>query len=556
MWEGDGYELMSTPKKYNPLIIAEAKKLARSLLTFFWKPFPWQKKALEIVRKKNTTAIICCNKNGKTCFGANTVISWALGYEPWQRVDKDDPDALEVGGKYYRRSSLGIAPPVNIIIVGEDWKLHLGRTIVPELKKWAPEGWYETKKNEQGVEYLWTWNNKSTFTIMCYTQDDDLFEGFRAQGAWEDEPPEKKKHQALSRGLLLDGGKTLMTLTPLKEAWILDDIVLSGRKDIGVIDGLMLTDNPMLYGGEIKILKDAGFTDERIEDYFNLLFYDDFLKKTYVTDKGHKAENFLLNNIPVEKQEEIYKLKILKFIKDIEPVDVPPRVFGQFKHLVGRVLKSFDMSIHSIKPFIVPTKWPVTAMIDWHPGTPQAISYWAVDERDIHYCIGEVWRNMSSGEIADDIIRKKIAGWRIEDVYIDPLAKGDTAYLKNMVGTDVQSSFNIIYDKLSEHGISLTVATKDKDSGIENIREWLRGVNGLATCYIFNNCERHFYEVMRWVIDENTGKPSKESDDHFMENWYRYTLTGTKYSEYQITPLSENTLGESSSPITSAWMGV
>lgn len=228
-----------------------------------------------------------------SALGANVVISWALGYEPWRYVEPESSNGICVGGQWYHKSSLGIEPPVNIIITGEDWKLHLGRVIVPELIKWAPRGWYTTKSNEQGVEYYWTWNNKSTFTLMSYTQDDDLFESFRAQGAWEDEPPPKSKHTALSRGLLLDNGKTLMTLTPLKEAWILDDIVLSGRRDIGIVGDLKITDNPDLYNSDVAVLRGMGLSDVQIDKFFDLLLYEDKEKGTPVIDQGSAAEKFL-----------------------------------------------------------------------------------------------------------------------------------------------------------------------------------------------------------------------------------------------------------------------
>jgi hypothetical protein len=130
--------------------------------TFFFEPYPWQERLLEAIRNKTTVAAISSNKIGKTACVINILISWLLGYEPWHSCDKDDPEAVGQFGYYYRRSSLGIKPPVNLILTGEDWKLHVGRVLVPELKKWAPIGWYQTKKNEQGVEYYWEWNNKST----------------------------------------------------------------------------------------------------------------------------------------------------------------------------------------------------------------------------------------------------------------------------------------------------------------------------------------------------------------------------------------------------------
>ena len=506
---------------------------------FFWKPYPWQAKAVEKVRTANTMVAVSSNKLGKTAFGANIVISWALGYEPWNPTFEGDPDGMEPdkGGIWYKKSSLGIEPPVNIIIAGEDWKLHLGKTIVPELIKWAPQGWYTTRKNEQGVDYYWEWENKSTYTLMSYSQDDALFESFRAQGAWEDEPPPKTKHNALSRGLLLDNGKTLMTFTPLKEAWTLDEIVLSGRKDIAIMDGLKITDNPALTQSDIAVLSGMGLDKEQMRQYFRLLLYENFEKRTPVRDRGYAAERFLDDTVSNDKIPDISNLKMLKFIKDIDPDDVPPRVFGQFKSLVGRVLKQFDENIHKIKRFDVPTDWPVVVMIDFHLSTPQAVSYWTVNRQEINYCIGETWENLSADGIADDIVRKiKWYGWKIEKAFIDPLSKGDTAYMRNALGTNLRSTFETLEERLSEHGITLYVASKDKDSGIKNIQTWLKGPNGMPTCYVFEDCERHLYEVKRWVFDED-GKPTKASPDHFMENWYRYTLTGNRWEDAQIKPL-------------------
>jgi hypothetical protein len=494
-------------------------------------------------------AAISSNKIGKTACVINILISWLLGYEPWHSCDKDDPEAVGQFGYYYRRSSLGIKPPVNLILTGEDWKLHVGRVLVPELKKWAPIGWYQTKKNEQGVEYYWEWNNKSTLTIMSYTQDDDLFESFRAQGVVMDEPPPQTKYAAMSRGLLLDCGKTLLSLTPLKEAWILDEIVLSGRRDIGIVDGLNITDNPDLYKSDLAVLGDMGLNNEQKQAFFDLLLYENKEKGRPVTDRGKSAERFLESVVAVETLDEISKLKILKFIKDIDPSDVPPRVFGMFKSLVGRVLKEFDKEIHVIKPFEVPTDWPVVPMIDFHLSTPQMISYWAVNKQDVHYCIGEKWENINGDEVADDIIRRKNKfSWNIHDVYIDPLSKGDTAYMKNRIGSDLKDTYSIIEDKLAGHGITLHVASKDKDSGVKNLQSMLRGPNGLPTLYIFDTCDRFLYEVNRWVFDDE-GKPIKEND-HSMENAYRYTLVGNKYEEHVI-----NALPPRLRTGTGSWMG-
>jgi hypothetical protein len=386
--------------------------------------------------------------------------------------------------------------------------------------------------------------------LMSYTQEDDLFESFRAQGAWEDEPPPKAKHTALSRGLLLDNGKTLMTLTPLKEPWVLDEIVLSGRKDVGVVDGLKITDNPELLESDTDTLKDLGLNDLQIAKFMDLLLYEDKVKEKPVSDKGYSAERFLEKIVPEDRHNDIAKLKILKFIKDIDPDDVPPRVFGQFKALVGRVLKKFDENVHKIKTFEVPTNWPVVAMIDFHLSTPQAISYWAVNPQNIDFLIAETWKNLDADGIADDIIRKmRFHGWKIEDAYIDPLSKGDTSYIRNRIGSDVRDTYSILSDRLAEEGITLQVASKDKTSGIKNIESKLSGPSGMPTVYLVEDCERHFFEINRWIYDDK-GLPAKEND-HFMENWYRFTLTGTKFENYVIPPRPHTQVAASAG----AWMG-
>ena len=230
---------------------------------------------------------------------------------------------------------------------------------------------------------------------MSYTQDDDLFESFRAQGVVMDEPPPQSKYAAMSRGLLLDNGKTLMSLTPLKEAWMLDEIVLSGRRDIGVVDGLSIVDNPDLYNSDLKTLDEMGLTDEQKTHFFDSLLYENKAKGAPVADRGQAALRYLEKTITKEQESLISSLRILKFVQDIDPADVPPRVFGQVKSLVGRVLKEFDENIHVIKPFEVPTDWPVVAMVDFHLSKPQAVSFWAVNKQDVHFCIDEIWENLS-----------------------------------------------------------------------------------------------------------------------------------------------------------------
>jgi hypothetical protein len=155
---------------------------------------------------------------------------------------------------------------------------------------------------------------------------------------------------------------------------------------------------------------------------------------------------------------------------------------------------------------------------------------------------------LSAEGIGDDIIRKWKGGLDIKRVFIDPLSKGDTAYMRNQLGTSIRDTFSILDEKLAKYNMILQVASKDKDSGIKNIETGLAGPNGLPTYFLFDTCTRHLFEVQRWVFDE-AGKPAKEND-HFMENWYRYTLTGAKYEDFQINPVSAGSPAQSG-----GWLG-
>lgn len=532
----------------------ELDKVRKANLCYFFAPYKWQMQTLDTIRRKNTTAVIISNKNGKTALGANTVISWALGYEPWNEVDKNYPDAVCVDGIYFKFSSLGIKPPVKIRIVGLDWREHIGDTIVPELKKWAPDGMYHTKKNEQGVEHIWEWFNGSEFRIMCNSQDDMVFESFRCQAAWLDEPPERNKYIGISRGVYLDNGKILFTMTPLKAAWVLDDIVLSDRGDIGVIDKLDIRANEDTYRDDCNKLYSLGLNEQQVSKYFDLLLFENKAKGRYVTDKGKGAEEFVKSIAPIEKHEDIYKLRMLTFVKNCEIKQVPARIFGEFLSLVGRVLKDFNPDIHlidEIEPSKVPTDWVIVPMIDWHPGKEIAISYWAIDKHNIHYCIREIWEHLKPQEIVDEIVRmKKAFSWNINDAFIDPIAKGSTSYAKNIVGSHLEDVFSQVSEALAEEEITLNIPEKRPESGITNIETRLRGVNGVALSYICRNLTRHIYEINRWIYGEDE-KPVKEND-HFMENWYRFELTGIQYEDNIIqkyTPSSAYREGN-------AWMGM
>lgn len=287
---------------------------------------------------------------------------------------------------------------------------------------------------------------------------------------WADEPCSREKYVANRRGIVTTDGVFILTMTSVYESWILDDIILSPDKTVGCVTHVPMKANTLLSVEAIRSFRAA-----------------------------------------LAGREE----------------EITPRIDGGFLQLSGRVLKEFNKDKHVIAPFEIQHDWLVTAMIDLHLSKPQAVSFYAVDPHNIYYAIDEVWENMPGETIADIIVKKKAEKhWRLTQAFIDPLSKGDDNYFKNRGGAE--TSFAIIDKSLARNRIRLQVASKDKDSGVRNLKSRLKGPNGLPCLYFFDTCKRHIHEIMRWVMDDN-GHPSKEGDDHFMENLYRYTLTGAKY---------------------------
>lgn len=236
----------------------KVEKHKASYGSLYYKPYKWQARFIEKVREKLITLTSSPNKIGKTAMGSNIVISWALGYEPWNRVSKEEAKEdlhVEIKGVYYRKSSLGIDPPVMIRISGEDWEEHIEKTLIPTLKEFAPAEEYKLLKNNQGAEAHWVWKNESEFILQTHRQDVALWESSNNDGWWPDEPPPKDKYDSMTRGLFLRKGKIIMPTTPLKEAWILDDLVLSNRKEIGIIEDLSILDNDDLKEHDMEVLR-------------------------------------------------------------------------------------------------------------------------------------------------------------------------------------------------------------------------------------------------------------------------------------------------------------
>jgi len=378
-------------------------------------------------------------------------------------------------------------------LIGQDWEKHIKAVIAPELKKWWPKRRkVKVRKNNNGVEYYWEDEaTGSTLEIMSNLQDSDLHEGWNGDLIVYDEPPKREIRVANARGLIDRKGRELFAMTLLKEAWVDREIIKAvdekGRPD------------PTVYSvdGDINVNIGYGITQEGVD----------------------------------------------QFIKTLTDDEISARIEGKPSYMSGLVYPKFSRKLrprgHLVERFQIPLNWMVGIALDIHPREKQAVLFLATNEKNERYVIDEIWDHGNGEEIADELLRKVNRNfYRIADntIIIDPLSKST-----GEAQTDENSTFNRIKRRLWIHDIALQVASKDKSSGILEVKKHLMGPNNEPSLFVFDDCVRFIYEIEGYLWDEQTGKP-KDKDDHQMENLYRLLLCDTHYTEPDDEGLEEENL--------------
>lgn len=372
-------------------------------------------------------------------------------------------------------------PPTKTRIVCSDWEHHAKEVIVPKLKEWLPKNRYITKKNNVGVEAYFIFDNGSTIELLTHVQATKSHESWTGHLVWADEPIPKDKYSANKRGLVFNNGVFLLTMTAVYEPWIKKELVDKLSKNTGLVLN-------------VDISKNTYLSNEAIEEFSSACSKD----------------------------------------------ELEARIHGGWMQLSGLVVPEFNINEHVIDPIKIPADWPVIVMVDTHLKLPHAIMFIAIDKYDRMYVFHEVWDSLTADDISDEIIKyKQKHSLRIEHVFLDPLSKGDTEYIKRQ-GIAIQDTFTTIQQKLLPFGISCTVASKDKKSGIANLRAGFNKNAKMASIFITNECVLTIDQLSNWVYDKDSNKP-KDEDDHFPENLYRSTLAGVRYS----TPYSSNDVKQS-----------
>lgn len=348
-------------------------------------------------------------------------------------------------------------------IIAKDFQKGVGEVIQPFLNEWLDTGMISRKiKNPQGVCTKYELKNGSVFDILTHEQTTEQFEGWRGHLAWFDEPPPRDKYVATLRGLVDYGGRHWLTLTPLTQPWIYDEIYTSMDKDYNFVVTIDIRENKYLGEKEIK----------------------DFEKT--LTEEEKSA-----------------------------------RLHGKFLHLTGLIYKEFDSNIHVISPPEIKSHWSRYMAIDAHERTPTAVVWVAVDEKENHYLYDELKLKDMDCEMMAQAIQAQEGNLKAQVKLIDPhndkdnIAAGGFNIRKELMKYGVFTQRANSDPALGKARIRQALMPKYNPVQKRNVPQ----------LYVSSYCTNTIYEFQHYIWDEyrrdkesyNAKETAKKKNDHFMD---------------------------------------
>lgn len=381
-------------------------------------------------------------------------------------------------GKYLwnNQSLLHLFPhknPRKVRYIGQGWHDHIEKVVIPEIIKWWPTA-RKVENHGNGIIRDTFWQDavtKGTLEIMSNNQDSKEHEGWAGDLNLYDEPCRREIYVANARGLVDRRGREVFAATLLAEPWIDKEI----KKKVGS-NGK--PDRSVFWvSGTSYDNVGYGITQEGIEEL-----------ATKLTEGEKQA-----------------------------------RIYGIPQYMQGLVYPQFSRKEHLFDWFQIPLSWMVDIAIDVHPRERQAVLFVATDPRNDRYICDEIWDYGDGTKVGEEIIRKvNNNSYRVNRIVIDPLSKGDS--------NNAETTYMKIATVLMRYGFTLETASKDKDTGILEVKKHLKGPNNKPSIFLLDNCVRTLSEIEGYMWDKETNKPV-DKDDHMMEDLYRVLLLNTQYIE-------------------------
>lgn len=465
---------------------------------YFYQPYCDEQRAFHESKAK-VRALIGPNRIGKSTAGGVEDICFWLGFRPYLLPDELKSLPVEELLANYEHLpefvKTPLHPPTKVILIVSDWDVAddiwtQGKDeTAGKFKQFIPAGAIDkVEKNNMGnicSYYLKTFGSQIIVdTQKSFINDPQSFEGKQHDMAHYDEPPDRKLRVAVSRGLVDRGGYEIFTLTPLREAWIKNEIVDRAPTSNGKIEVINVVEN-----------QNPHISREGWEDYKGKLTVDEY-----------KA-----------------------------------RAKGLWIHLEGLIYKEFEPKLsngkegHLVKE--LSREWiynncVVDVALDPHPRQPHAILFMATAKDGRRFIFDEIF--------SDTFLPDLCKLWQVKEQYVE-LEVGVKVIKQLPVLNRIADPLAFDEDPedgrkwadaFADEGIFLDKASKRKEAGITATREAFKARN----LFICENCTRTIFEIQNYTWDEwkygndrNAKEKPKDKDDHMMENMYRLILLETEY---------------------------
>ena len=348
-------------------------------------------------------------------------------------------------------------------IIAKDFQKGVGEVVTPFLEEWLDDSMIKRRvKNPMGIPTKYELKNGSVFDILTHEQSTEQFEGWRGHVAWFDEPPPRDKYVATLRGLVDYSGRHWLTLTPLTQPWIYDEIYTATDKNYTFVTTIDIRENTYL-------------SEDAIKEFENSLTHE-------------------------EKE---------------------ARLHGKFMHLSGLIYKEFVAETHVVEPPEIKDHWTKYMAIDPHERTPTAVLWVAVDEKDTHYVYDELWlRDMDIKQISQAILAQE--GVQPAQIrLIDPHADKDNVVAG---GFNVRKEL-MKYGVFTQRANSDPMLGKARIRQALTTRYSPILKRNIPKMYVSSYCSQTIYEFQHYIWDEyrrnaedyDKKEVAKKKNDHFMD---------------------------------------
>lgn len=232
--------------------------------------------------------------------------------------------------------------------------------------------------------------------------------------------------------------------------------------------------------------------------------FDDFLYPLFIRGMDMTQNEVRSWQFATEDCKHIDPREIEMARQTLSPEYFEEQYRGKFVMYSGMVYKEWDMNKHCIDDFPIPPYWEKWRAIDYGSTNPFCCLWFAIDPDGCVYVYREHYEANKSvlNYHAPEILRLS-RGESIEGTYIDPSAAGCKL-------------------DLAISGISTFDADNELFSGLERVRQYLRGQNNEVKFKVFKSCLNTIREFGEYCYPErkdntnNIEKPAKFKD-HAMD---------------------------------------